>query len=103
MYADLQEKFELPVGLELDAGCTLERVTLRPVVVGDMPRIAGLAGEDPTIMDMDLARWCCQMVYMEGAEPVTIDQLKALTEPDYEAFSSAAERIKKKLQPASSG
>jgi len=101
MYADLQEKFELPVGLEIDPGCTLKRVTLRPVVVGDMPKIAELAGDEPSVMDIDLARWHCQMVYPEGFEPVTPDQLKNLTEPDYQAFSDAADRIKKKMNPAS--
>lgn len=103
MYADLHEKFELPVGLELDAGCTLRHVTLRPLVVGDMPRVADLAGDDPTVMDIDLARWHCQMVYAEGAEPVTVAQLRNLTEPDYEVFNAAAERIKKKLRFASGG
>lgn len=103
MYLDLQDSFELPVGLELHDGCTLKRVTMRPVVVGDMPRIAELAGDDPSVMDMDLARWCCQMVYPTDGEPVTVEQLRNLTEPDYEAFNDAAERVKKKLLPTSSG
>ncbi|MDP2786604.1 MAG: hypothetical protein Q8O79_00795 [Pseudomonadota bacterium] len=125
MYADLQETFELPVGLDI-GGKKIKELTLRPVVVGDFLRIAELQGDDPTIMDVDMARWCCQVVKIDGREipplitakiegdqteiikieeapALTMAMLKALTEPDYQALTDAADRVKKKLLPASAG
>lgn len=102
MYEQFHETFTLPVGLDVGGGSVVREVTLRPLVVGDMPRVAELSGDNPTLMAVDLARWCCQVV-SDPAGLITMDSLLNLLEPDYQAFSDAAERVKKKLPSTSDG
>lgn len=100
MYAQYHETVTLR-GLEAEEGRVIHAITLRPVVVADMPQIHALAGDDPTVMDLDMARWCCQAVDQDP--PLTMAMLRRLLEVDYEALNAAAERIKKKLTPTSAG
>ncbi len=103
MYAELHETVPLPVGLELAPGHVLHQLTLRPIIVADMARVAELAGDTPSLMDIDLARWTCQIVREGDDEAPTMDQLRRLTEPDYQALSDAADRVKKKRLTAPAG
>lgn len=102
MYDQFHESITLPVGIDIGEGSFVRSLTLRPVVMSDMPRIAELAGDDPTVLRLTLARWCCQVVG-DNAKFVDMDALGRLLEPDYAALEEAAARIKKKLQPSSAG